>query len=173
MRVGVPLRLLCRPPGVMQSTISGLREATAINQAFLTAVADAQRPAFSEESDDGDDGHSCSKGGPHKHHHGGSDDCPSPGSSAAATAVVPPLSTSASHHSKVVSTLHQLVRDWSEEGKAERDRCYNPILEELEKRIPITDANRCALVADDLAVRGGGHFPSQTWWFYHMSTRTC
>jgi hypothetical protein len=36
------------------------------------------------------------------------------------------------------------VRDWSEEGKAERDRCYAPILEELERRIPVTELNRCA-----------------------------
>lgn len=52
--------------------------------------------------------------------------------------------SSFSHHTKVASTLHQLVRDWSEEGKAERDRCYAPILEELERRIPITESNRCA-----------------------------
>ncbi|KAI9313718.1 N2227-like protein-domain-containing protein [Dichotomocladium elegans] len=32
---------------------------------------------------------------------------------------------------KVQSTLKQFVRDWSEEGKAERDATYGPILEEL------------------------------------------
>ncbi|KAI9499624.1 N2227-like protein-domain-containing protein [Zychaea mexicana] len=33
---------------------------------------------------------------------------------------------------KVRSTLKQFVRDWAEEGKAERDATYGPILEELE-----------------------------------------
>ncbi|KDQ06519.1 hypothetical protein BOTBODRAFT_39554 [Botryobasidium botryosum FD-172 SS1] len=32
---------------------------------------------------------------------------------------------------KLRSTLKQLVRDWSAEGKAERDACYQPILEAL------------------------------------------
>lgn len=33
---------------------------------------------------------------------------------------------------KVQSVLKQFVRDWSEEGQAERDQCYRPILEEIE-----------------------------------------
>ncbi|KAG8236240.1 hypothetical protein J437_LFUL010993, partial [Ladona fulva] len=37
---------------------------------------------------------------------------------------------------KVQATLKQFVRDWSEEGKAERDACYQPIIEELEKHFP-------------------------------------
>lgn len=34
---------------------------------------------------------------------------------------------------KVQGTLKQFVRDWSEEGEAERDQCYKPILEEIER----------------------------------------
>lgn len=35
---------------------------------------------------------------------------------------------------KLRSTLRQLHRDWSEEGKQERDKSYSPILEILEER---------------------------------------
>ncbi|GAW80727.1 hypothetical protein, conserved [Plasmodium gonderi] len=41
--------------------------------------------------------------------------------------------------SKVRSTLRQFVRDWSLEGKHERDGAYEPILKSLEKYLPITD----------------------------------
>lgn len=39
--------------------------------------------------------------------------------------------------SKVESTLHQFVRDWSKEGEQERQNTYVPILEKLEKYLPI------------------------------------
>ena len=34
---------------------------------------------------------------------------------------------------KVHSTLKSYVRDWSSEGKVERDQCYKPIMEEIER----------------------------------------
>uniref|UniRef100_A0A1I7Z0K7 carnosine N-methyltransferase n=1 Tax=Steinernema glaseri TaxID=37863 RepID=A0A1I7Z0K7_9BILA len=37
---------------------------------------------------------------------------------------------------KVRSTLRQLKRDWSEEGRAERDSCYSHILKAMEERYP-------------------------------------
>ncbi|XP_046399023.1 carnosine N-methyltransferase [Ischnura elegans] len=37
---------------------------------------------------------------------------------------------------KVQATLKQFVRDWSEEGKLERQACYQPIIDELEKYYP-------------------------------------
>ncbi|KAJ2777177.1 hypothetical protein H4R18_005281 [Coemansia javaensis] len=37
------------------------------------------------------------------------------------------------HMEKVLSTLKQLVRDWSEEGRAERDQTYGPIIGSLER----------------------------------------
>ena len=46
------------------------------------------------------------------------------------------------HMSKILSTLHQLVRDWSTEGAPERDRCYGHLLRELEEQMPVTDATR-------------------------------
>ncbi len=63
------------------------------------------------------------------------------------------------------TTLHQLVRDWSEEGQAERDACYAPLLAELGRHLPVTDATRnrqrvlvpgCGLgrLPFDLALRG-------------------
>ena len=39
------------------------------------------------------------------------------------------------HMSKARSTLHQIVREWSEEGRTERERCFAPILREVENRI--------------------------------------
>lgn len=38
--------------------------------------------------------------------------------------------------SKLRSTLRQLIRDWSEEGKIERDTCYKPVWEEFIKHFP-------------------------------------
>mmetsp|Transcript_5721 Transcript_5721/g.8130 ORF Transcript_5721/g.8130 Transcript_5721/m.8130 type:complete len:400 (-) Transcript_5721:1132-2331(-) len=38
--------------------------------------------------------------------------------------------------SKVRSTLHSLVRDWSAEGATERQQCYEPLLIELGRRFP-------------------------------------
>nr|CCA19693.1 conserved hypothetical protein [Albugo laibachii Nc14] len=46
------------------------------------------------------------------------------------------------HLSKLKSTLHQFVRDWSVEGETERQQCYVPIIEELEKVLPVTQNNR-------------------------------
>jgi carnosine N-methyltransferase len=37
---------------------------------------------------------------------------------------------------KVYSTLKQFVRDWSAEGAFERDKCYGPLLAELEQLFP-------------------------------------
>ena len=39
--------------------------------------------------------------------------------------------------SKVRSTLKQFVREWSSEGKAERDSCFVPIIEALKSHLPI------------------------------------
>ena len=30
----------------------------------------------------------------------------------------------------------QIVREWSADGKAERDKCFSPIIEELKSRFP-------------------------------------
>lgn len=46
------------------------------------------------------------------------------------------------NHSKLRSTLKQIARDWSEEGKPERDKCYGPMLEALERYLPLTKAMR-------------------------------
>ncbi|XP_018114341.1 carnosine N-methyltransferase isoform X1 [Xenopus laevis] len=37
---------------------------------------------------------------------------------------------------KLKSTIKQFVRDWSEDGKAERDACYQPIVDEILKHFP-------------------------------------
>ncbi|XP_061222019.1 carnosine N-methyltransferase isoform X1 [Neopsephotus bourkii] len=37
---------------------------------------------------------------------------------------------------KLKSTLKQFVRDWSEEGKPERESCYQPIISEIVKNFP-------------------------------------
>lgn len=39
--------------------------------------------------------------------------------------------------SKVRSTIRQCLRDWSSDGLAERNQCYKPLLDELERLYPI------------------------------------
>ena len=48
-----------------------------------------------------------------------------------------PLTSPMRHFSKLQSTLHQCVRDWSSEGQAERDMCYGPIIQEILERVPV------------------------------------
>ena len=38
---------------------------------------------------------------------------------------------------KMRSTLRLFIREWSKEGKVERENCYNPILEEFKKYFPL------------------------------------
>lgn len=38
---------------------------------------------------------------------------------------------------KVKTTLKQFVRDWSVDGKIERDACYSPIIREIEDLFPV------------------------------------
>ena len=45
---------------------------------------------------------------------------------------------------KVESTLKQIVRDWSEQGKKERELCYNVILDKLNQLYPNTKNNNTA-----------------------------
>lgn len=40
------------------------------------------------------------------------------------------------HLSKLQSTLHQMVRDWSILGQTERRTCYEPILHQLQTHVP-------------------------------------
>jgi len=51
------------------------------------------------------------------------------------------LPTSEFNMDKVKSTLKQFVREWSEEGKEEREQCFGPILEELQRYYPVTKEN--------------------------------
>lgn len=37
---------------------------------------------------------------------------------------------------KLKSTMKQFVRDWSEDGRAERDSCYRPIIQEIQRLFP-------------------------------------
>lgn len=37
---------------------------------------------------------------------------------------------------KLKSTIKQFVRDWSEVGQAERDSCYQPIIQEIQRLFP-------------------------------------
>ncbi|KAI4341895.1 hypothetical protein MLD38_026566 [Melastoma candidum] len=43
---------------------------------------------------------------------------------------------------KVRCIIRNIVRDWAEEGRKERDQCYKPILEELDALFPNRDADR-------------------------------
>lgn len=46
------------------------------------------------------------------------------------------ISTQPMDYDKVQSTLKQFVREWSDEGKEERNQCYGSILDALQKYIP-------------------------------------
>ncbi|XP_057293275.1 carnosine N-methyltransferase-like [Hydractinia symbiolongicarpus] len=46
---------------------------------------------------------------------------------------------------RVRTTLRQCVRDWAEEGKTEREKCYTPILKELEELFPSDLFNRSSV----------------------------
>lgn len=69
---------------------------------------------------------------------------------------------------KVRSTLRSFVRDWSVEGKHEREACYTPCLEALERRWPdrSTRAGRkvlipgCGLGRLAMEIAASGTFPS-------------
>ena len=37
---------------------------------------------------------------------------------------------------KVKTTIKQFVRDWSADGKHEREACYKPVLDEIEELFP-------------------------------------
>ncbi|XP_013407233.1 carnosine N-methyltransferase [Lingula anatina] len=54
---------------------------------------------------------------------------------------------------KVKTTLKQFVRDWSTDGKAERDACYKPVLEEIQRRFP---RNKCNPSSVYVLVPGAG-----------------
>ena len=43
--------------------------------------------------------------------------------------------------SKIKTTLHQCVREWSAEGAKEREACFGPIMKCLEAHLPVTESN--------------------------------
>ena len=45
------------------------------------------------------------------------------------------MHTAPHNASKVRSCFHQCAREWSEEGKAERDACFTPIIEQLQANL--------------------------------------
>jgi carnosine N-methyltransferase len=47
----------------------------------------------------------------------------------------------ASQMEKVKSALHQSCREWAAEGAAEREQTFTPVLDELERLLPVTAGN--------------------------------
>ncbi|TSR04274.1 Carnosine N-methyltransferase [Bagarius yarrelli] len=54
---------------------------------------------------------------------------------------------------KLKSTIKQFVRDWSDAGKAERDSCYKPIIEEIQRLFP---SEKCDVSQVKVLVPGAG-----------------
>ncbi|XP_053558471.1 carnosine N-methyltransferase [Bombina bombina] len=54
---------------------------------------------------------------------------------------------------KLKSTIKQFVRDWSEDGKLERDACYQPIIDEISKAFP---KDKCDVSKVNVLVPGAG-----------------
>lgn len=55
---------------------------------------------------------------------------------------IPPPSILARNVSRVRSTLRQFVRDWSKEGERERNAAYEPLIQALEKYLPVEEEIR-------------------------------
>ncbi|CAF0993006.1 unnamed protein product [Didymodactylos carnosus] len=51
--------------------------------------------------------------------------------------VNPPAGVLSMDMDKIKTTLKQFVRDWTEEGKEERNSCYQPIIDEIVARLPL------------------------------------
>ena len=140
------------PSSAFDAKLEALRLALATNAAFLNFVADEQDiSGFGLQFHHDHDHSECD----HEHHNHGGDSGHSHGSgesnsgsvgaaansSSGSTSTNKPTS-SPSHYSKVKSTLHQLVRDWSAEGAAERDASYAPLITELQRALPVTPKNK-------------------------------
>ncbi|MEE6459399.1 hypothetical protein FKM82_000622 [Ascaphus truei] len=54
---------------------------------------------------------------------------------------------------KLKSTIKQFVRDWSDDGKSERDTCYQPIINEILKYFP---RDECDVSKINILVPGAG-----------------
>ncbi|XP_015242853.1 PREDICTED: carnosine N-methyltransferase [Cyprinodon variegatus] len=54
---------------------------------------------------------------------------------------------------KLKSTIKQFVRDWSEVGKAERDTCYKPIIQEIQRLFP---SDQCDVSKVSVLIPGAG-----------------
>uniref|UniRef100_A0A7S2UVA9 carnosine N-methyltransferase n=1 Tax=Fibrocapsa japonica TaxID=94617 RepID=A0A7S2UVA9_9STRA len=67
---------------------------------------------------------------------------PPPGHAQTQGSTVQPWISSAANISKMKTTLRQCVRDWSEEGEQERRECFQPLLDELCRLLPVNDTNR-------------------------------
>ena len=129
------------PPSSFAPKSTALQEAVAANADFLEFVAEETLHSGMgrQWEHDGGGARSCSVGG-----------CACAAASraprgagvgAAALEALARPTSSAAHQSKVKSTLHQLVRDWSAEGAGEREACYGVLLRELAVALPVTAAN--------------------------------
>ena len=58
--------------------------------------------------------------------------------------------------SRVSSVLKSLARDWSSEGKAEREMAYQPLLENIQQYIPLPEDHGKAAMAPKICVPGAG-----------------
>ena len=114
------------PSMIKEFRREGLSRAIQANQYFLNFVAEVQEDADYTES-------LADKTNPNYDI--------STSSSSSSSSTIPQPKSSSSHFSKVKSTLHQIVRDWSEEGKPERDATYGVLLKELDRVLPITKEN--------------------------------
>ena len=186
---------LCSPEGVLQSKASATRAGVFYNQQALNSIARSQEKelgmpelgvtgvgsaatATGGQAGQGSEEAKASQSQAHAREDASEgkatvDDASAKADPMASRRVLPPpatvpeapLRSSAEHFHKVKITLAMLVRDWSQEGLLEREHVYGPLLAELDKHLPVTDANRnmqrvlvpgCGLgrLAFDIAARG-------------------
>mmetsp|Transcript_19509 Transcript_19509/g.25361 ORF Transcript_19509/g.25361 Transcript_19509/m.25361 type:complete len:364 (-) Transcript_19509:203-1294(-) len=75
------------------------------------------------------------------------------------------------HMSKVRLVLHQIAREWSEEGNEERSQCFDPILEQLKKHCSPKDKVLCpgaGLGRLPVEIVGAGYACEGNEFSYHM-----
>jgi len=105
---------LARLPPQTFKKIEALEGAARVNQAFLDKLISSQA---------------------------GFGPCPIPSLADSKRGFTGLIKSTAANQSKMRTTLLMCVRDWSAEGARERENTYNPCLEELQLRLPITASN--------------------------------
>lgn len=99
-------------PSSVWSKLPEMFDAVAENQAFLQCVVEFQDYRFSDRA---------------------------PGAPLEFPLSTERIAATQMHRNQAI--LHSLAREWSEEGRRERDSCFAPLLDELQRVLPVSEDN--------------------------------